>query len=293
MNRDAGQGSPRPQVSLGGGRLSAGARRGHLASRTDVEHAYAVGKARGGKWRSRGDNAVMPAIIRTSDKPYRWKIGVAPLNKVANVEKMLPREYITSDGFGITAKAACLSCAADPGRGFSRRSRTGCRNTCGSRISRVAKEARRRFQDLIRFPDPPMSKHVDYYFTPISPFVYLGHERFLEIAARHGATIAVRAGRLRDASFRHPVGLPLKPGAPAQRQAYRLHELKRWSAHLGKPLNLTPKFFPVSADKAVEVDHSRRRKAVTQAPCHTAQMHCVWPGPCWRAGLGRGARHIR
>ena len=52
-----------------------------------------------------GNNAVMPAIIRTSDKPYRWKIGVAPLDKIANVEKMLPRHYITADGFGITAKA--------------------------------------------------------------------------------------------------------------------------------------------------------------------------------------------
>ena len=51
------------------------------------------------------NNAVMPAIIRTSDKPYRWKIGVAPLDKIANVEKMLPRNYITADGFGITAKA--------------------------------------------------------------------------------------------------------------------------------------------------------------------------------------------
>jgi 2-hydroxychromene-2-carboxylate isomerase len=93
-----------------------------------------------------------------------------------------------------------------------------------------------------------MSKHVDYYFTPISPFVYLGHERFLEIAARHGATIDVKPvdyGRIFPASG----GLPLKQRA-AQRQAYRLHELKRWSAHLGKPLNLTPKFFPVSADKA-------------------------------------------
>src|SRR6266853_2270529 len=48
---------------------------------------------------------LMPAIIRTSDKPYRWKIGVAPLDKIANVEKMLPRNYITADGFGITAKA--------------------------------------------------------------------------------------------------------------------------------------------------------------------------------------------
>ena len=52
-----------------------------------------------------GENAVMPAILRTSDKPYRWKIGVAPLEKIANVEKKLPRDFISADGFGITAKA--------------------------------------------------------------------------------------------------------------------------------------------------------------------------------------------
>ena len=47
----------------------------------------------------------MPAIMRISDKPYRWKIDAAPLAKVANVEKMLPRDFITADGYGITAKA--------------------------------------------------------------------------------------------------------------------------------------------------------------------------------------------
>ena len=47
----------------------------------------------------------MPAILRTSDKPYRWKIGAAPLEQIANVEKKLPRDYITADGYGITAKA--------------------------------------------------------------------------------------------------------------------------------------------------------------------------------------------
>src|SRR6202521_5583547 len=76
----------------------------HLASKTDVEQAYAAGKA-AVELALAGNNAVMPAIIRTSDKPYRWKIGVAPLDKIANVEKMLPRNYITADGFGITAKA--------------------------------------------------------------------------------------------------------------------------------------------------------------------------------------------
>jgi len=76
----------------------------HLASKTDLEQAYAVGKA-AVELALAGKNAVMPAIVRVSDKPYRWKIGVAPLDRVANVEKKMPRDYITGDGFGITAKA--------------------------------------------------------------------------------------------------------------------------------------------------------------------------------------------
>ncbi|HET6654797.1 MAG TPA: 6-phosphofructokinase, partial [Gammaproteobacteria bacterium] len=73
----------------------------HIASKTDVEQAYAVGKA-AVEFALAGDNAVMPAIERTSDKPYRWKIGKAPLAKVANKEKMMPRKFISRDGFGIT-----------------------------------------------------------------------------------------------------------------------------------------------------------------------------------------------
>ena len=75
----------------------------HIASKVDVEQAYATGKA-AVELALKGHHAVMPAIIRVSDRPYRWKIGVAPLEKVANVEKMLPRDYITPDGFHITAK---------------------------------------------------------------------------------------------------------------------------------------------------------------------------------------------
>lgn len=75
----------------------------HIASRTDVEHAYAVGRA-AVELALRGRNAVMPTIVRKSAKPYRWGIGTADLADVANVEKMLPRDYITRDGFGITAK---------------------------------------------------------------------------------------------------------------------------------------------------------------------------------------------
>jgi len=75
----------------------------HLASRTDVEQAYAVGKA-AVEMALKGKNSVMPAITRTSDKPYRWKITEAPLGKVANREKMMPKSFITRDGFGITPK---------------------------------------------------------------------------------------------------------------------------------------------------------------------------------------------
>lgn len=75
----------------------------HIASKVDVEQAYALGKA-AVELALKGHNSVMPTIVRLADKPYRWKIGTAPLAKVANVEKMLPRDYITPDGFHITAK---------------------------------------------------------------------------------------------------------------------------------------------------------------------------------------------
>jgi len=76
----------------------------HLASKTDVEQSYAVGRA-AVLMALAGKNAVMPAITRVSDKPYRWKITEAPLEKVANVEKKLPKDFITKDGYGITDKA--------------------------------------------------------------------------------------------------------------------------------------------------------------------------------------------
>ena len=76
----------------------------HLASKTDLDQSYAVGRA-AVELALRGHSAVMPAIVRVSDKPYRWKIGVAPLADVANKEKKLPRDYIAKDGYGITDKA--------------------------------------------------------------------------------------------------------------------------------------------------------------------------------------------
>jgi len=76
----------------------------HIASKTDVEQAYAVGRA-AVQFALAGKTAVMPVIKRTSDHPYRWKIESAPLSRIANKEKMLPKRYITKDGFGITPSA--------------------------------------------------------------------------------------------------------------------------------------------------------------------------------------------
>jgi len=75
----------------------------HIASKVDVEQAYAVGRA-AVEIALKGQNSVMPTIVRTSNRPYRWKIGIAKLEDVANREKMLPRDHITPDGFHITAK---------------------------------------------------------------------------------------------------------------------------------------------------------------------------------------------
>jgi 6-phosphofructokinase 1 len=76
----------------------------HIASKTDVEQAYAVGKA-AVQLAAAGENAVMPTIERVSHKPYRWKIGRAPLEQVANHERKMPREFIDAEGFGITEAA--------------------------------------------------------------------------------------------------------------------------------------------------------------------------------------------
>jgi 2-hydroxychromene-2-carboxylate isomerase len=93
-----------------------------------------------------------------------------------------------------------------------------------------------------------MPKIVDYYFTPVSPWTYLGHERFIAIAAKAGATIdpkPVDYGRIFPVSG----GLPVKQ-RPPQRQAYRFAELKRWPAFLDLPLNAEPRFFPVNPGTA-------------------------------------------
>ncbi len=96
-----------------------------------------------------------------------------------------------------------------------------------------------------------MSHAIDYYFTPASPWTYLGHARFSAIAKAAGATVRVRPIDF-GAVFPVSGGLPLGKRAP-QRQAYRLIDLARISRHLDVELNTRPKFFPVACDDAAKL----------------------------------------
>lgn len=96
-----------------------------------------------------------------------------------------------------------------------------------------------------------MAVSIDYFLSPPSPWTYLGHERFAQIARNAGATInvlPVDLGRVFPVSG----GLPLAKRAP-QRQAYRLVELRRFSDYLRRPLNLHPRYFPVASDDAAKL----------------------------------------
>lgn len=96
-----------------------------------------------------------------------------------------------------------------------------------------------------------MSKTVDYYLAPQSPWTYLGHQRLVQIAKAAGATVRVMPMDLGQV-FPISGGLPLGKRAP-QRQAYRLVELTRFSESLNLPLNLHPKFFPVAGDPSAKL----------------------------------------
>jgi len=117
-------------------------------------------------------------------------------------------------------------------------------------------------------------KTVDYYFSSNSPWTYLGHQRLVDIAKRHGAHVNVKPidlGRIFPVSG----GLPLAKRAP-QRQAYRLTELKRWRAFLGLPLTLQPRFFPVASDPAALLIIAADRKELNALALAGAIMRAVW-----------------
>jgi 2-hydroxychromene-2-carboxylate isomerase len=120
-----------------------------------------------------------------------------------------------------------------------------------------------------------VTKDIDYYFTPVSPFVYLGHDRFVAIARKHGATIAVKAINLGEV-FPVSGGLPLSKRAP-QRQAYRLLELKRWSDYLNMPINVQPKYFPVNGDLAAAWILAAQEQGIAQALALTGAVgRAIW-----------------
>ena len=96
-----------------------------------------------------------------------------------------------------------------------------------------------------------MAKTCEYFFAPQSPWAYLGHQRLVDLAAKHGVPVEIKPCDMSKV-FAVSGGLPLAKRAP-QRQAYRLVELKRWSEHLHVPLNLHPKYFPVPSDPAAKL----------------------------------------
>lgn len=93
-----------------------------------------------------------------------------------------------------------------------------------------------------------MPATVHYFFTPVSPWAYLGHARFVSILQESGATVELQPADY-GAVFAETGGLPLKQRAPARR-AYRLVDMRRFRDHLGLPMNLEPQHFPVSGDMA-------------------------------------------
>ena len=121
-----------------------------------------------------------------------------------------------------------------------------------------------------------MAKVCEYYFAPQSPYAYLGHARFVALAKQYGAQVELRPcdiGKI----FSLSGGLPLAKRAP-QRQAYRTIELARWQSFLGLPMNLQPKFFPVSGDAAARLIIATRTAhgSETALALTGAIMAAVW-----------------
>ncbi len=121
-----------------------------------------------------------------------------------------------------------------------------------------------------------MSKTCTYYLAPQSPYAYMGHAKLLAAAEKHGVQIELRPADFAKI-FSISGGLPLAKRAP-QRQAYRLTELKRWSEFLNVPLNVQPKFFPVSGDPAARLLIATQLAHGTTAALALAGriMHALW-----------------
>lgn len=121
-----------------------------------------------------------------------------------------------------------------------------------------------------------MAKVCEYYFAMQSPWSYLGHQRLIDMAQRHGAQIEMKPVDLPKV-FSVSGGLPLAK-RPPQRQAYRLVEMKRWSERLGMPLNLQPKFTPVSGNPSSRLVIATKLAHGSDAALALAGriMHALW-----------------
>ncbi len=115
---------------------------------------------------------------------------------------------------------------------------------------------------------------IDYYLTLVSPYAYMGHDRFVKIAEAHDATINIKPVNM-GAIFAETGGLPLAKRAPA-RQAYRFQELKRWRDYLDLPLNLEPKFFPANDRDAAGMVISALNKGQDGVALAGAMLRAVW-----------------
>ncbi|MBO6837739.1 MAG: 2-hydroxychromene-2-carboxylate isomerase [Alphaproteobacteria bacterium] len=119
-----------------------------------------------------------------------------------------------------------------------------------------------------------MIRTIDYFYSHVSPWTFLGHRRLIDIAARHGATIAFRPITVAEI-FPKTGGLPLAK-RPPERRAYRMVELKRWSKHLGVAINFEPKFFPADDRPALNLTHAAQAAGVDLADLSYAILKGVW-----------------
>lgn len=115
---------------------------------------------------------------------------------------------------------------------------------------------------------------IDYFLALTSPYTYMGHARFEEIAARHGATVNHRPIQVAKV-FAVSGGVPVKE-RPKQRQAYRFQELRRWREHLGLPLNLEPKHFPVPDADAARTVIALKQQGEHPGALIGAFLRAVW-----------------
>lgn len=116
---------------------------------------------------------------------------------------------------------------------------------------------------------------IEYYYGMLSPFAFLGHQRFVEIADRHRKAILFKPSDFIDRIFARTGGLKLHDRAPA-RQAYRLQELARWSEHLGIPMNIRPKHFPVSDELAARFAIAVDQRGLSTGAFTHGVLTAVW-----------------